>query len=617
MRFSRVLIANRGEIARRVIRACRDLGLVSVAAYSDADADELFVHEADDAVRLGPAAPSESYLSIDAVLAAARAAEAEAIHPGYGFLSEQADFARAVTDAGLVFIGPSAEVIEAMGRKDRARELAIRAGVPVMPCFDSGDVPTEAFPVLVKAAAGGGGKGMHVVRRPEELDDALALAEREARAAFGDGDLLVERYLPSGRHIEVQVFGDLQGNVVHLYERDCSTQRRHQKIVEEAPAPNLDPALREQILQSAVRLCQEVGYAGAGTVEFLVADGQACFLEMNTRLQVEHPVTEEITSVDLVRWQLLVAAGEPLPLGQAEIGCFGHAMEARIYAEDPYAGFLPQAGRIESVVWPTWLARVEAAVDGSAVIGTGYDPMLAKIIVVDSDREGAADALVAALDDTAVFGLTTNTGFVRRLVDSEPFRAARVHAGWLDEADEAAGLLAAPPVPSEVLAEIAEQVIDDVDGTPFGHADGWRLAAPPQLARVTFLDRWNGIHRVEVSGHYGTGAVSSRLGDRFWIAHQGESWELRLPDPMARERRPSVIGSDVTAPMPGTILSIGVARGDVVDQGQPVAAIEAMKMELTLTAACRGVVAEVNASPGQRVRLGQLIIQLDPGDGSP
>jgi acetyl-CoA/propionyl-CoA carboxylase biotin carboxyl carrier protein len=369
VRLGRVFVANRGEIAARVARGCADAGIACVV----------------------PDLPS--YLDGAAIIAAALDAGADALHPGYGFLSENADFARAVVAAGLTWIGPSAEVIELMGRKDRAREVAARAGVPVVPRFDPDNVLGDAYPVLVKAASGGGGKGMHMVRDAADLSGALATAAREASKAFGDDTLLIERFVEGGRHIEVQVFGDGDGNVVHLFERDCSVQRRHQKILEEAPAPNLDPTVRQVVLDSAVALCREVGYVNAGTVEFLVRGTEVFFLEMNTRLQVEHPVTEEVTGIDLVRWQLAVAAGEALPLAQEQITCTGHAIEARIYAEDPYAGFLPQAGQIVAVQWP-WQVRVETAVDGPTRVTTDFDPMLAKIIVAAESREAAIDELV-------------------------------------------------------------------------------------------------------------------------------------------------------------------------------------------------------------------------------
>ena len=444
MTFGSVLVANRGEIAVRVLRSARDAGLRTVAVYSDADLGAPHVRAADTAVRLGPAPAAESYLSIPALIDAARRTGAEAVHPGYGFLSERAAFARACQEAGLVFVGPPAGVIEVMGRKDRARRIAVEADVPVVPAIEedgdegeAGGSDAEAadaglarraiaevgFPLLVKAAAGGGGKGMRIVREAAALPEALAAARREARSAFGDGTLLLERYVEHGRHVEVQVLADQHGHVMHLFERDCSVQRRHQKVLEEAPAPTISAAVRERLTSAAVRLARAVGYVNAGTVEFLVSGEEVYFLEMNTRLQVEHPVTELIIGRDLVALQFQVAQGEPLPFGQQDLVTSGHAIEARVYAEDPGQGFLPQAGTATIVRWPA-RARVDAALEPGSEVGTWYDPMLAKIIVHGPTREAARTALVAALDDTAIGGLTTNVGFLRRLADSPVYRDA-------------------------------------------------------------------------------------------------------------------------------------------------------------------------------------------------
>ena len=443
--LSKVYVANRGEIAARIARTCRRLGIETVVA------------------------DVPSYLDADALVAQALASDADSIHPGYGFLSENADFARAVAAAGLVWIGPSAEAIEAMARKDRAREIAERAGVPVAPRYEVDSVPDDAYPVLVKAAAGGGGKGMHIVRDPSELGNGVATAKREAQAAFGDDTLLIERYIEGGRHVEVQIFGDAQGNVVHLGTRDCSAQRRHQKVIEEAPAPALSDELRRRLHDAAVALARAVDYTNAGTVEFLVLGEDAFLLEMNTRLQVEHPVTEEITGLDLVEWQLRVAAGEPLSLPQDEIGCSGHAVEARIYAEDPYAGFLPQAGTALAVEWPGGDVRVEQDFDGS--VSTAYDPMIAKIVVHRSSRVAALEAMLEALSGTAFYGLTTNVGYLFRVVEAMLNPEVHLHTGWLE--GEGAGLLTPPSEPTPAV----------VDETPFGAGDGWRLAGGPQLSQ--------------------------------------------------------------------------------------------------------------------------------------
>lgn len=615
--FSSVLIANRGEIARRVILACREAGLRSIAVYSDADADAPYVRLADDSVHLGPTAANESYLNIDRLLAAAEESGAEAIHPGYGFLSERAEFARAVVGAGLVFIGPTAEVMDAMGRKDKARAIAEKAGVPVTPQFDPSSVPVDAYPVLVKAAAGGGGKGMRIVENAKHYASALEAAQREAASAFGDDTMLVEKYIETGRHVEVQVFGDNAGQVVHLFERDCSAQRRHQKVVEEAPAFGLSDELRAKLHESSVALCKEVGYTGAGTVEFLVAGGEAYFLEMNTRLQVEHCVTEEITGLDLVQWQFAVAAGQDLPLSQDEITSTGHAIEVRVYAEDPYTGFLPQAGHVLDVRWPRD-ARVETDLEREHDVSTAYDPMLGKVIVSGTDREDARRAMISALDETGIFGVTTNLGFLRRLVDSEAFADGEVHTGWLDSA-ASADLLTAPPVP-EAAARAAAQVLsyylpEGIDDDPFGQADGWRSGGEPVRIRTTLNDEtgrtWS--FEVDVLDLDNLEAMTYLDRDRVTIAWHGQTWTFETPDPMRRRhQRGTSTDADVVSPMPGTVLRIDVAEGDVVALGDRLGVVEAMKMELALVAPYDGVVAHVGAAVGDQVPIKHLLFTVDP-----
>ena len=616
MTFQSVLIANRGEIARRVILACREAGLRSIAVYSDADAGAPYVRLADDAVHLGPTPATESYLSIERVLAAAKESGAEAIHPGYGFLSERAEFARAVVDEGLVFIGPTADVMDAMGRKDRARAIAETAGVPVTPQFDPERVPLEAYPVLVKAAAGGGGKGMRIVREPEALPGAIEAARREAVAAFGDDTLLVEKYVEAGRHVEVQVFGDNAGNIVHLFERDCSVQRRHQKVVEEAPAYGLSPMLRSTMHQSAVALCQAVGYTGAGTVEFLVADGEAYFLEMNTRLQVEHLVTEEITGLDLVQWQLLVAAGKPLPLTQDEITASGHAMEVRVYAEDPYAGFLPQAGHVVDAAWPEGV-RVETDLGPNQDVSTAYDPMLGKIVVAGADREDARHRMVAALDDTGIFGVTTNLGFVRRLVASRDFAGGEVHTAWLDS-DASIDLLTPPTLPTDAAHAAARLwasfAVPEGD-SPWSVNDGWRAGAAPAATRVVLVDEagtpWEFAFADDEEIDGGLLAVAD--ADGLTIAWQGQNWRLDTPDPMrGGHRLHASTDADLVSPMPGTVLRVDVAEGDAVTLGQQLGVVEAMKMELALLAPYDGVVAHVGAAAGDQVPIKHLLFTVEP-----
>jgi 3-methylcrotonyl-CoA carboxylase alpha subunit/acetyl-CoA/propionyl-CoA carboxylase biotin carboxyl carrier protein len=551
--FTTLLVANRGEVAVRVQRAARAAGLSTVAVYSDADAASPHVRLADTAVRLGPAPAAQSYLDIPALIEAARRTGADAVHPGYGFLSESAAFTRACLDAGLTFVGPPSDVIALMGRKDAAREVAVRAGVPVLPAVVDGERPGTGdgdqqhahevpardgdlaqvdrahdddlarralaevgLPLLVKAAAGGGGKGMRVVRDAADLPAAIAAARREATAAFGDGALLVERYVEGGRHVEVQVLADTHGTVLHLFERDCSVQRRHQKVVEEAPAPTITAAVREELTAAAVRLAREVGYVGAGTVEFLVAGDEAYLLEMNTRLQVEHPVTEAVTGLDLVALQLAVARGDRLPLRQEDVAVTGHAIEARVYAEGP--DFLPQAGTATTVRWPT-TARTDTALEPGQEVGTWYDPLLAKIIAHGPTRESARAALVRALDDTAVLGVTTNTGFLRRLIASDDFRDAAIDTAWLDthpgafpsEADDVAlvagavaladALTGAGRGPATSGVGHGHRAKSDAGAAhPFGAGDGWRLGGPPAPVVLT-LEHDGQVHEVRVGTH--------------------------------------------------------------------------------------------------------------------
>jgi acetyl-CoA/propionyl-CoA carboxylase biotin carboxyl carrier protein len=628
-----VLIANRGEIALRVIRACRAAGLHSVAIHTDLDADAPHAREADDAVRV------ESYLDIEAVVAAAQRCEADAIHPGYGFLSERAAFARAVEEAGIKLVGPSARVMEKMGRKDAARAIAVAAGVPVVPSAElSGGSGAQApkaadnFPLLVKAASGGGGKGMRIVREQKDYDGAVAAAKREAQAAFGDDTMLVEKYVEHGRHVEVQVLADAHGNVVHLFERDCSTQRRHQKVLEEAPAPTITPETRKLATECAVALAREVGYENAGTVEFLLdADtGEAYFLEMNTRLQVEHPVTEMVVRVkgaplDLVRLQLAVAAGEPLSFDQDDVTVEGHAIEARVYAEDPWHDFLPQAGTATLVRWSE-RARVDAALESGQVVSTSYDPMLGKVIANGPDREAARRALVDALDDTAVLGLTTNVGFLRVLAASDEFRDATIDTAWLDtatvpEPDVDVVRLFAAWTEAFVLTEVADW------GHPF-QGDGFRLGADPapvivELDRPVVVDRAAGLvddvpvrpllaerHVVVLSIDGCREQAVVNVQPHFVeVVHHGHRRVFTRPDVFAGSQADSGDGS-VTAPMPGTVLSVTAEEGDEVAEGDVLGIMEAMKMELSLTAPFAGTVTKVAATTGGQVKLGAELFRV-------
>ncbi len=596
--FDKVLIANRGEIALRVMRTCRRLGIGTVAVHTDVDVVAPHVRAADEAVRV------ESYLDIDAVVAAARDTGAEAVHPGYGFLSERAAFAEALEQAGITLVGPPAKVMEQMGRKDAAREIAIAAGVPVVPRGED-----AGFPILVKAAAGGGGKGMRIVRAQDEFDEAVASAKREAASAFGDDTILVEKYVEHGRHIEVQVIADTHGTVRHLFERDCSTQRRHQKVLEEAPAPTIDAATRERVTQAAVDLAAHVGYVNAGTVEFLLdaATGEVYFLEMNTRLQVEHPVTELVCAVrggggiDLVEHQLRVAAGEPLSIGDVQLS--GHAIEARVYAEDSFGGFLPQAGTATRVEWPRGVGvRVDHALESGQVVSTAYDPMLGKVIVHGPDRESARQALVAALDDTAILGLTTNAGFLRTLVASDEFRNATIDTAWLDHND-----LAAPdPAPARELAAWEVFLRDREDTGPFA-SDGFRIAAEPAPV-VVELDE-----AVTLGVQPATRPVAAVRHDRVEVVHLGQRFVFERPDVMGDHAAAAADGA-LTAPMPGTVLDVRVAEGDAVEEGQVLGVLEAMKMELSLKAPFAGTVTTVGAVTGRQVALGDTLFVVEAPD---
>ena len=622
-----LLVANRGEIALRIFRTCRRLDVSTVAVYTDVDAAAPHVRAADEALRVS------SYLDIDAVLAAAVESGADAIHPGYGFLSERAAFARAVEKAGLRLVGPTADVMDAMGRKDHAREIATRAGVPVVPSYALDDDPgTFAYPVLVKAAAGGGGKGMRVVRSEAEYAESLAAARREAASAFGDDAMLVEKYVESGRHLEVQVLGDSHGEVIHLYERDCSTQRRHQKVLEEAPGPTVDPGLRHRLTTAAVALAREVGYTNAGTVEFLLdnATGDFYFLEMNTRLQVEHPVTEAITGLDLVEEQLRVAAGAPLSLRQDElVGIRGHAIEARVYAEDSFGGFLPQAGTTSLVRW-TESARVDHALESNQVVSTSYDPMLGKIVAHAPDRETARRALIAALDDTAILGLTTNAGFLRALVASDEFRDATIDTAWLDHHE-----VPAPDadVPRVMAAWVSAMLASLDTGHPF-QADGFRLGGPPaptlvELDRDVLVDRAAGtvdgvpvrqlyaenhVLELEVDGHRVRGVVNVQP-DIVEVSHHGQRFVLTGPDRLGDHV--ALGDGTITAAMPGTVLEVRVGVHERVVEGQVLGMMEAMKMELSLKAPFAGTVTGVEAEAGQQVALGATLFVVERAEDAP
>jgi acetyl/propionyl-CoA carboxylase alpha subunit len=624
----RILIANRGEIARRIIATASRLGHETVAVFADPDRHAPFVHEADTAVRLGPADLAASYLSIDRLVEAVEQTGADAVHPGYGFLAENAAFARRVIGAGAVWIGPHPDAIEAMGSKIHARRLAQAAGVAVIPGYDESQDPADlraaadriGYPVLVKAAAGGGGKGIRIVHAPEAFDAELALASSEAERAFGDGAMIVERFIQRPRHIEVQVVGDRHGHVIHLGTRECSVQRRYQKLLEEAPAPNLADATRAGLHDAAVRLASSIGYDSAGTVEFVVDDetGEHYFLEMNTRLQVEHPVTELVTGLDLVEVMIAVATGAALPLGQDDVRCDGHAFEARINAEDPTAGFAPRTGTVSHLVVPSGV-RWDSAVERGGEITSHYDPMIAKLIVHGDDREVARRRLVRALDRLVIGGLVTNTGLHRWLLDQPPVAEGRVTTRFLDETE-----LPAPTPPPTTTAALAwaEARRATAGGTVWSAATDFRVT-PHNPNRVVALRSLDGtLHEVVLDAAATeppgpTPASSVDLDARsvavnveavthtFSVVPRSERWA-----PASTTGHGHALS--ITAPFPAVVASVEATPGQHVGAGEPVIVIEAMKMLHTLTAAGPGVVAEIRVAPGDRVESHQVLATFEP-----
>ncbi|WP_243063757.1 biotin carboxylase N-terminal domain-containing protein [Humibacter sp. RRB41] len=672
--FDTVLVANRGEIARRVIRTLRGMGIRSIAVYSDADANAPHVREADVACRIGPAAAARSYLDIDAVLDAARSTGAQAVHPGYGFLSENADFARACEAAGIVFIGPPASAIETMGDKVSAKRLVAQSGVPVTPGVDDRTLDDESLaraaerlglPVLVKPSAGGGGMGMVEVHEAVELPAALRTARRVALAAFGDDALFVERLVTAPRHIEVQVLADEHGAVVHLGERECSLQRRHQKVIEEAPSPLVDAALRARLGAAACEAARSVGYVGVGTVEFLVSDDDPdsfFFMEMNTRLQVEHPVTELVATVrgarglDLVEQQVRVAAGETLAFAQDDVTLTGHAIEARVYAEDVPRGFLPATGSVLALHEPQGDGiRVDSALVEGLEITDAYDPMLAKVIAWAHDREEALTRLSAGLRDTAVLGVSTNVAFLAALVDDADVRAGRLDTGLIARFIDRGA--ASSEVPDTAFATAALLVHDDAwrAGTdaPWSRPTGWRMSAPAPARYRIATDAGSDAVEVSVVGapehssvRVGDGSpITARVLDRsddrmlveldgathafraararngVWLFSAGETWALRML-PLARsagDRGAAARASDaasspnLVAPMPGTVVAVEASDGEVVEPGAGVLVIEAMKMEHRLTAPHRGIL-HLNLAPGDKVGTDQVVATVEPLD---
>jgi 3-methylcrotonyl-CoA carboxylase alpha subunit len=666
--FSKILIANRGEIACRVIRTAKRLGVATVAVYSEADRDALHAELADEAWPIGPAPARDSYLNIEAILDAARNSGAEAVHPGYGFLSENAGSAEACEAAGIVFIGPPASAMRTMGSKAAAKDLMQRHGVPLVPGYHGDDqnparLLDEAerigFPVLIKASAGGGGRGMRAVGSAAEFGAALAGAKREAKSAFGDSRVLLEKFLQQPRHIEVQIFADRHGNTVHLFERDCSIQRRHQKVLEEAPAPGLDPEQRDAMAEAAVAAARAVGYIGAGTVEFIAEGGGFYFIEMNTRLQVEHPVTEAVTGLDLVEWQFRVAAGEPLPIRQSDLVLHGHAIEARLYAEDPERGFLPQTGTLHGLRFPpSELARVDTGVRQGDVVTPFYDPMIAKIISWGEDRAAALGRLRRALAETVVLGVGTNRDFLARVAAHPEFVSGAVDTGFI-ERHRAALVPPRRPAPDTVLAAAALSRLmtrEDAAGavasrsadpfSPWARADGWRLNGRGHQELI-FRD---GAEERLVSARSQAGSWLLQFGDRAILAEgerrtdaglsvlldgvrkqitvldhrretavllDGESWRFTEVDPLAARAGEDPTAGRLTAPMPGRVTQLMVEPGVSVRRGQPLIVIEAMKMEHTVTAPADGVVEAVRFAPGDLVEEGAELIALAPEHQEP
>jgi 3-methylcrotonyl-CoA carboxylase alpha subunit len=684
--FASLLIANRGEIACRIIRTARRMGLRCIAVYSDADAHALHVAMADEAHRLGAAPARESYLNVEALLEAAVRSGAEAVHPGYGFLSENAHFAEACAKAGLIFVGPPPGAIRAMGSKSEAKAIMDKAGVPLVPGYHGADqahdlLAAEAgrigYPVLIKASAGGGGKGMRVVEDPAGFEAALGAAKRESAAAFGDDRVLIEKYLTKPRHIEVQVFADSHANVVHLNERDCSIQRRHQKVVEEAPAPGTTPEKRLEMGEAAKAAAAAIGYVGAGTVEFIAEGGDFYFMEMNTRLQVEHPVTEAITGQDLVEWQLRVAAGEPLPLAQDDIGIHGHAFEVRLYAEDPARDFLPATGRLAHLRFPEEgpHVRVDAGVREGDEIGVHYDPMIAKLIVWDRTRAAALRRLTGALALTEVVGTATNLAFLQRIAAHPAFAAAELDTGFIPrhaaELQPQAGIAGADVLALACLAELLARqqearraaAASADPWSPWWRTDGWRLNAGTHR-RLTFDDgaaaqdcliRYlpGGAVEIETQGRTveararlsearepdaqatgghggdtgvtGGGRIDAVLsgrklvatavwqGARLTLLVDGRAHRLTLVDPLSAGAGDETRDDRLVAPMPGKVVQVLVEPGAAVAAGQPLLVLEAMKMEHTLSAPTDGTVAAVRYAAGDLVEEGVELVEFEAG----
>ncbi|PPR11453.1 MAG: Acetyl-/propionyl-coenzyme A carboxylase alpha chain [Alphaproteobacteria bacterium MarineAlpha11_Bin1] len=651
--FEKVLIANRGEIACRIARTCRKHNVLTVGVYSSADRGAMHTTAVDEAVRIGAAPSSESYLNIGAVIDAALQTGAQAVHPGYGFLSENSLFAEACENSGLVFIGPSAKAIRQMGSKAEAKCIMADAGVPVLPGrFKSGQddqslaesAKAAGYPVMVKPLAGGGGRGMRIVSAPEGLTKALASARREASLSFGDKSLLVEKLIEGPRHIEVQIFADTHGNIVHLFERDCSIQRRHQKVVEEAPAPNLEEETRSRLYAAALTAAKAVGYVGAGTVEFLLApDGRFWFMEMNTRLQVEHPVTEQITGIDLVEWQLRVAAGEALPLRQEEITSTGHSIEVRLYAEDPANGFAPGFGRIPYLAVPreTDIVRIDTGVRRGDEVTVHYDPMIAKIIVTESERGEACTAMANALSAVRVAGPTTNEKFLRAIISHGEFREGGVDTEFIPRnLDDLTLVDEAPPSEFIVLAalsELSRTSEGEDDQSPWKRSSGWRLGSPlnkkvtimesgsPQTFVLSFDGLTKNGRTIDANGRWISETCFEAMidGQKYRadvVKHEsvinifsGEMFvTLSIDDPLAYVSGKGGVEGSLFSDMPGIVVAVFVEGGEKVTAGQPLIAIEAMKVEHTIRAPADGTVLSVNYTEGDQVSEGEELVSFTP-----
>jgi 3-methylcrotonyl-CoA carboxylase alpha subunit len=664
--FTKLLIANRGEIACRIAATARRVGIKTVAVYSEADATAKHVAVCDEAVAIGPAAARESYLRADKIIQAALATGAQAIHPGYGFLSENADFAQACAKAGLVFIGPPASAMRAMGSKSAAKSLMEKAGVPLVPGYHGDNqepdfLQTQAdaigYPVLLKASAGGGGKGMRIVDKNADFKAALASCKREASSSFGDDKVLVEKYLTRPRHIEIQVFADMLGNCIYLFERDCSVQRRHQKVLEEAPAPGMTPERRRAMGEAAVAAAKAVAYVGAGTVEFIAnQDGSFYFMEMNTRLQVEHPVTEMITGLDLVEWQLKVASGQPLPLRQDELTIDGHAIEARIYAENPEKGFLPSIGTLRYLRTPqavefqlgadhpvAGVTRIDSGVREGDAISPFYDPMIAKLIVWDKSRDAALARMASALSQYQIVGLASNIGFLKRLVESVPFSSADLDTGLIERHQEE--LFPATQAASfDRLALAAAALLESehdksADSDPWGDGGGWRMNGTlrrqldfrdeahsyplmiehrPQgwhlrhdgaEANLSLLQKNGKDLTISLNSESASGTVV-REAEHFHVFSGGSQVSLVYVDPLAHAGETEAETGRLTAPMPGKIVALMVDKGAAVEKGAPLLVMEAMKMEHTITAPAKGIVEDLLYAVGDQVTEGAQLLSF-------